>query len=53
MTPSLIIAKATGQGFEPLHTYSVAESPTWAHPLVLHDGVVIKDATTLARWGIN
>lgn len=49
----LIIAKATGQGFELLHTYSVAQSPTWAHPLVLRDGVVIKDATTLARWSIN
>jgi len=49
----LIIAKATGQGFEPLHTYSAAQSPTWAHPLVLRDGIVIKDATTLARWGTN
>lgn len=49
----LVIAKATGQGFEPLHTYSVAQSPTWAHPLVFLDGVVIKDTTTLARWTIN
>jgi len=49
----LIVAKATGQGFEPLHTYSVAQSPTWAHPLILRDGVVIKDTTTLARWSIN
>lgn len=49
----LIVAKATGQGFEPLHTYAVAQSPTWAHPLLLRDGVVIKDATTLARWGVN
>ncbi|HLN00978.1 MAG TPA: PQQ-binding-like beta-propeller repeat protein [Bryobacteraceae bacterium] len=49
----MIIAKATGKGFEPLHTYSVAQNPTWAHPLVLRDGVVIKDATTLARWSAN
>jgi outer membrane protein assembly factor BamB len=49
----MIIAKATGKGYEPLHTYSVAQSPTWAHPVVLHDGVIIKDATTLARWGAN
>jgi len=46
----LIVAKASGKGFEPLYTYTVAQSPTWAHPLVLPDGVVIKDATTLARW---
>ena len=50
---NLLVAKATGQGFEPLHTYSVAQSPTWAHPLILRDGVVIKDTTTLARWSIN
>jgi peptide/nickel transport system permease protein len=26
---------------------------TWAHPLVLPDGVVIKDKTTLALWGVE
>ncbi|HVP48026.1 MAG TPA: PQQ-binding-like beta-propeller repeat protein [Bryobacteraceae bacterium] len=46
----LVIAKAGGKDFEPLRTYTVADSPTWAHPLVLRDGVVIKDATTLAFW---
>ncbi len=49
----LVIAKAFSKGFEPLRHYSVADSPTWAHPLVLRDGVVIKDATTLARWSTN
>jgi outer membrane protein assembly factor BamB len=46
----LVIAKAGAKNFEPLRTYAVADSPTWAHPLVLRDGVVIKDATTLAFW---
>ena len=49
----MIIAGATGKGFEPLRRYTVAESPTWAHPLILRDGVVIKDATTLARWSTD
>ncbi len=49
----LLIAKATGRAFEPLRHYQVAESPTWAHPLVLRNGVVIKDATTLALWTVN
>ena len=47
---ALVIAKANGKGFEPLRTYTVAGSPTWAHPLVLRHGVVIKDATTLSFW---
>ena len=49
----LIIAKASSKAFEPLRHYAVAESPTWAHPLVLPNGVVIKDKTTLALWGVE
>jgi len=49
----LIIAKATDKGFEPLRHYSVADGATWAHPLPLHDGVIVKDVTTLARWSAN
>jgi outer membrane protein assembly factor BamB len=49
----LFIAKASGKAFEPLRHYTVADSPTWAHPLVLPDGVVIKDKTTLALWGVE
>ena len=49
----LVIAKASGKSFEPLRTYAVADSPTWAHPLVLREGVVIKDATTLAFWSVR
>lgn len=46
----LRVARASGKAFEPLRVYSVADSPTWAHPLVLEKGFVIKDATTLALW---
>ncbi len=49
----LIIAKASGKAFEPLRRYTVADSPTWAHPLVLRNGVVIKDKTTLALWSVE
>jgi outer membrane protein assembly factor BamB len=47
----LIVAKKSGKGFELLRKYSVADSPTWAHPLILSNGILIKDATTLALWG--
>jgi outer membrane protein assembly factor BamB len=49
----LIIARATANAFEPLRRYRVADSPTWAHPLVLRNGVVIKDATTLSLWTVD
>jgi outer membrane protein assembly factor BamB len=48
----LIIARASGRAFEPLHKYEVATSSTYANPLVLPDGIVIKDNTTLSylKW---
>jgi len=49
----LIIARATAKAFEPLRRYTVADSPTWAHPLVLKNGVVIKDVTTLSFWAVD
>ena len=49
----LIVAKAGGKVFEPLRRYTVAESSTWAHPLVLRSGVVIKDLTNLALWTVE
>ena len=44
----LIVARATASGFQPVHTYHVAESATYANPLMLPKGMVIKDNTTLS-----
>jgi len=44
----LIVARATGNGFEPLHHYEIADSSTYANPLMLSTGIVIKDNTTLS-----
>jgi outer membrane protein assembly factor BamB len=44
----LIVARATGSAFEPLHRYHVADSATYANPLMMAKGMVIKDNTTLS-----
>jgi outer membrane protein assembly factor BamB len=44
----LIVARASGDAFEPLHHYEVADSATYANPLMLPSGIVIKDNTTLS-----
>src|SRR5258706_6198688 len=49
----LLVAKPDGKSFDVIRRYAVANSPTWAHPLVLADGVVIKDLKTLARWSVE
>jgi outer membrane protein assembly factor BamB len=47
----LIVAPLSAKGFEPMRRYKVADSPTWAHPLVLEKGIVIKDADSITLWG--
>ena len=47
----LIVTRKSRKAFEPLRKYSVADSPTWAHPVILNGDILIKDANTLALWG--
>jgi outer membrane protein assembly factor BamB len=49
----MLVAKPSGKSFELIRRYTVADSPTWAHPLVLADGVAIKDLKTLTRWSVE
>jgi len=52
LTPdaNLIVARQSDKAFEKLRKYSVADSATWAHPVVMGHGILIKDATNLALW---
>jgi len=43
----LVVLPATAKEFAPLAEYTVAESPTWAHPIVIGNRILIKDETTL------
>jgi outer membrane protein assembly factor BamB len=49
----LIAFKASEREFEPLAQYKVADTPTWAHPVVFSDGVLVKDETKLIRWSFG
>jgi outer membrane protein assembly factor BamB len=44
----LIVARASATAFEPLHRYQVSDNATYANPLMLAKGIVIKDNTTLS-----
>ncbi len=46
----LIIARANPSGFEPLKTYEVADSATWAQPVVSGRRLFVKDVSTLTLW---
>ena len=46
----LKIIAANGDRFEQIASYRVAESPTWAPPVLLKSGLLVKDRQTLTRW---
>jgi outer membrane protein assembly factor BamB len=46
----LMIARSSPSGFEPLKTYTVADSATWAAPVISGNRVFVKDVSTIALW---
>ena len=44
----LLVLRGKGDSFAPARRYRVAESPTWAHPVVTGEGVLVKDRTKLS-----
>ena len=44
----LIVLPQKGDTFAPTRRYRVAQSPTWAHPVVTSGGVLVKDKDHLA-----
>lgn len=49
----LIVAKSNPAGLETFRRYTVAESPTWAQPVISGGRVFVKDLTTLALWTLH
>jgi hypothetical protein len=49
----LIVARSNRTGFEPLKTYTVADSATWAQPAISGNRVVVKDVSSMALWTLN
>lgn len=47
---TLSIIEPSATTWKTLAQYQVADSPTWAHPVVLSDRLLIKDATDLSLW---
>jgi outer membrane protein assembly factor BamB len=50
---SLIVAKKSAKGFEQVAKYSVADSPTYAHPAPMGKMILIKDDASMALWSLE
>jgi outer membrane protein assembly factor BamB len=46
----LVVAPIDPAKFEEVRRYTVAESPTYAHPIVLRDRVIVRDASHVTVW---
>jgi outer membrane protein assembly factor BamB len=49
----LIVARSDPKQFEVVKKYSVADSPTWAHSVLVGNRILIKDASSLALLGFE
>ena len=49
----LIVAKSSRTAFEPLKRYVVADSATWAQPVISGNRIFVKDVSSLTLWTVN
>lgn len=49
----LVFFSKSADRFEPLKTYHVADSETWAQPILLERNILIKDRTHLTSWSLS
>ena len=45
----LIIARRTAEGFAEERRYEIGHSPTWAQPILLADGLLVREATGVVK----
>jgi outer membrane protein assembly factor BamB len=48
----LQIIAATSHRFQKVASYRVADRPTWAPPVLLDHGILVKDEQSLSRWSL-
>jgi outer membrane protein assembly factor BamB len=49
----LMVARGKPGAFEPLKTYTVADSATWPAPAISGNRIFVKDISTIALWTLN
>jgi len=49
----LIVLRGTASAFEPVKRYTVADSATWAQPVIAGNRIYVKDVADLTLWAIE
>lgn len=48
----LLVLRKNPQKYEELHRYELADSGTWAQPVLLNDGIVVRTADSITFWSL-
>ncbi|MBA3298052.1 MAG: serine/threonine protein kinase, partial [Acidobacteria bacterium] len=49
----LLVVKRNPQKYEEVRRYDVSDSPTWAQPVLLRGGIIVRDANSVALWSLE
>jgi outer membrane protein assembly factor BamB len=49
----LIVLERTSSKYGELRRYQLSSSPIWAHPVLLRDAIVVRDAESIAVWSLS
>ena len=48
----MVVAELDAGAYKEVRRYTVASSPTYAHPVLLRDRVIVRDATHVTVWSL-
>jgi hypothetical protein len=46
----LVVLRNDPKAADVVKRYTIADSPVWAHPVVVGSGIIVKDAESMAYW---
>lgn len=49
----LVVMKKNENAYKPVTQYAVANSPTWAHPIIWGKNILVKDESNLTLWRLE
>jgi hypothetical protein len=49
----LIVLRRDSAKYDELRRYELSSSPVWAHPVLLRDTIVVRDAESTAVWSLS
>ncbi len=49
----LLVVRRNPEKYEEVRRYKLTSAPTWAHPALLSDAIVVRDAESLSVWSLK